>query len=481
MTNAQGYRGWAAVMVAAILMTMAAAIATPAQRAVPFANLHSFENADGASPQTQLVQATDGNFYGTTFGGGANGDYGTVFKIAPTGALTTLHSFCPQHACTDGFEPNALVEAVNGGFYGTTVNGGDHGQGTVFSITGAGILTTLYAFCPAVGCDDGRAPSGALVQTNDGNFYGTTSLGGVHGDYGTVFKISPGGVLTTLYSFCSQVNCADGSYPAGGLIQATDGNLYGTAQGGGAYGYGIIFRIALGGSLTTVHSFDSTDGAGPLGGLIQAPDGNLFGATLEGGTKNYGTLFQVTTSGTLTRLHSFCAESHCADGAYPEGGLIQATDGSFYGTTSIGGIGFNWGTIFRITPEGTLTTLHSFQYADGVYPYAALIQSTNGNFYGTTLEGGASLYGTVFGLSVGLGPFVETQPTSGRTGAIVKILGTNLTGAASVTFNGSPATFKVVSSSLISTTVPTGATTGPVLVVTPSGTLTSNVNFQVLP
>jgi uncharacterized repeat protein (TIGR03803 family) len=191
-------------------------------------------------------------------------------------------------------------------------------------------------------------------------------------------------------------------------------------------------------------------------------------------------VFEITPSGTLTRLYSFCSLSDCTDGENPEAALVQASDGNFYGTTAYGGAN-NAGTIFKITPSGTLITLHTFDQIDGAQPYATLVQDTNANFYGTTTVGGANgNYGTVYSLSMGLAPFVETHPTLGPVGLPVKILGTNLTGATSVTFNGTAAVFKVASPSLIMATVPVGATTGTVQVVTPGGTLSSNVPFRVI-
>jgi uncharacterized repeat protein (TIGR03803 family) len=176
----------------------------------------------------------------------------------------------------------------------------------------------------------------------------------------------------------------------------------------------------------------------------------------------------------LTTLHSF----DFTDGEFPYAGLVQATDGNFYGTTYEAGTNGD-GTVFKITSAGILTTLHSFDITDGADLQAGLVQATNGNFYGTAASGGVHSFGIVFSLSVGLGPFVETEPTSGKEGAAVKILGTNLTGASSVSFNGKAAVFKVASSSEITTTVPTGATTGNVKVATPHGTLSSNVSFRV--
>ncbi len=275
---------------------------------------------------------------------------------------------------------------------------------------------------------------------------------------------------------------------------------------------GTVFKITPSGKLTTLHSFDLADGYAPQAGLVQGTDGNFYGTTLEGGPTNAscmyqscGTVFKITPSGTLTTLYNFCSQSNCADGALPEAALVQGTDGNFYGTTPYGGANNNCffvqpssdgcGTVFSITPSGVLTTLYNFcpqsGCADGYYPIAGLIQDTNGTFYGTTTLGGPANIscmnnsydscGTVFSLSVGLSPFVETLPASGKMGAAVKILGTNLTGATSATFNGTAATFTVVSASEITTTVPSGATTGTVQVVTPGGTLSSNAPFKVVP
>jgi uncharacterized repeat protein (TIGR03803 family) len=208
---------------------------------------------------------------------------------------------------------------------------------------------------------------------------------------------------------------------------------------------------------------------------VQASDGNFYGAAGQGGANGYGTVFMITTQGTMTTLHSFSA----SDGATPNQ-LVLGTDGNFYGTTISGGTNTD-GTVFKITPRGVFATLHSFAKSDGADPFAGLVQATDGKFYGTTSFGGSKNDGTVFRLDVGLGPFVKTLPTAGRLGAGVKILGTSLTGARSVSFNGVAAAFTVVSASEITTTVPTGATTGTVHVTTPGGTLLSNLVFQVMP
>jgi uncharacterized repeat protein (TIGR03803 family) len=430
-----------------------------------FKTLVTFDQSNGASPGFgSLVQATNGDLYGTTAHGGASND-GTIFKITLAGVLTTLDSFDR----TNGTSPEGgLVQATNGYLYGTTKNG-------PFKITPAGVLTTFPGF------EGGAMPEyGSLVQATNGDLYGTTVYGGANGD-GTIFKITPAGVLTTLHSF----DGTDGAFPYAGLVQATNGDLYGTTEDGGAsngggaceYGCGTIFKITPAGMLTSLHSFDLTDGAIPRGGLMQATNGYLYGTTVEGGASavgganSYGTIFKITPAGVLTSLHSF----DLTDGDQPYAGLIQASDGNLYGTTEAGGA-YDFGTIFKITPAGVLTSLYSFYWNNGASP-GGLVQATNGNLYGTTTRGAAT--GTIFRLSVGLGPFVNTLPISGEPGSVVKILGTNLTGSTSVSFNGTLAVFTVVDPALITTTVPTGATTGTVQVITPSGTFSSNVPFRV--
>ena len=473
---------WWKVSCALCLLCAATAIVLPAQT---FTTLHSFRGVDGNYSAATLIQATDGNLYGTTLSGGSStactDGCGTIFKITPSGTLTRLYSFCAQSGCGDGIGPiGALLQATDGSFYGTTRDGGAHYGGTVFKVTPSGTLTTLYSFCVNSDCPDGEAPYAALLQATDGNFYGTTVSGGAYG-YGTIFKIAASGNLSTLYSF----NWTDGANPYAALIQAPDGDFYGTTVNGtGFYGAGSVFKITLSGTLTTLHSFCSqsqcADGALPYAPLLAATDGNFYGTTNTDGAYEAGTVFKITPAGTLTTLRSFALKE---DGQNPYAGLVEATDGNFYGTTFGGGSGTSCsdgcGTIFMITPRAALTTLHDFDGTDGGNPYAGLVQDTNGTLYGVSVGGGANGDGTIFSLSVGLGPFVKTLPTGSEVGATVKILGTDLTGATSVTFNGTPATFTIELPSVIKATVPAGATTGTLQVVTPSGTLSSNVPFRV--
>jgi uncharacterized repeat protein (TIGR03803 family) len=498
-------------MIAAFCLALA--ISSSAQT---FTSLKSFGGLDGVSPYLgSLVQGADGNLYGTAAQGGANGSHGTVFEITPEGELAALYSFCSQSNCADGELPYAgLMLAANGNFYGTTTYGGagfssncpSIGCGTVFEITPAGKLTTLYSFCPKTDCADGESPLAALVQGTNGNLYGTTQLGGVFGTIlcpigcGTIFQISTSGELTTLYIFCNTTQpCPDGESP-NALLLAPNGNFYGTTGGGGADQAGTFFEMTPAGKLTTLFSFDRTDGTTP-NALIQTADGSFYGTTAFGGANagsngdGAGTVFKITPKGELTTLYNFCSQTNCADGDNPGAPLVEGTDGNFYGTTIRGGAntsGANCiagcGTVFEITPAGQLTTLYNFcseiDCQDGDVPFAGLTQSTSGFFYGTTTHGGNHSgcdCGTTYSLSMGLGPFVEANPNFGKAGNVISILGNDLTGASSLTFNGTSATFTVVSNTLIKATVPSGATTGTIKVTTPSGTLSGNVVFRVQP
>lgn len=437
--------------------------------------LASFDGTNGANPLFETVtQGRDGSFYGTTEKGG-NAVYGTIFKITPDGHLTSLHRFRD----TDGYHPwGGLTLANDGEFYGTTTRGGKH-DGTLFTITADGTLTTIYNFCSKAQCADGGGPVGGPIQASNGDFYGATGSGGT-GYSGTIYKMAPSGKLDTLYNFGNSAG------PSGAMVQATDGNLYGTTSGD----VSMIFKITPGGAFTELYVFQCdagcADGASPNPGLMQGSDGMLYGTTGWGaGATSYGTIFRMTLDGSISTLYTFCSLPNCADGASPDYGLVEGTDGNFYGTTFAGGANDQTqGTIFQITPAGVLTTLYTFcaqpNCPDGNNPMGGLTQGTDGAFYGTTNRGGTNPNdGTVFKLSTGLGPFVKTVPATGKAGSTVTILGTNLTGATSVTFNGTSATFVVSRATAIQATVPDGATTGSVEVSTPGGTLTSNVLFRV--
>jgi uncharacterized repeat protein (TIGR03803 family) len=406
-----------------------------AANAQTFTLLHVFGsvNPDGSSP-VGIVQGSDGNFYGTTTSGGTNGD-GTIFEITPGGTETILHSFNG----TDGSSPNGLIQGSDGKFYGTTSEGGSEtnatcakGCGTIFTIVPGGSLVTLYNFCSQSNCTDGFAPMAGLVEGSDGSFYGTTygsSTGAsCSGNCGTVFKITSSGPLTTLYTF----DGTGGYGPTAPLVQATDGNFYGTTAFGGnvscantedqTISCGTIFKITPAGTLTTLYSFCAQSGCTDgfqANGLMQASDGNLYGTTTYGGigigglpyeyNPGDGTVFKISLAGAFTSLHAFDIN----DGAWPIAGVVQGTDGNFYGTTSRGG-NQGFGSVFQMTLSGTLITLYSFvsgspDQADPAYGADpnALVQATNGIFYGTAQQGGGygacSNCGTVFSLSLGLG------------------------------------------------------------------------------
>jgi uncharacterized repeat protein (TIGR03803 family) len=460
------------------VLCIATAIAAHAQT---FNTLMNFDGANGVRPNP-LDQGTDGAFYGTTTYGGANG-VGTIFRVTTAGAFATLYSFlCTETNCGDGDQPfSGLILASDGNSYGATSAGAYGTGGTIFRFNPANKLMTLHTF----DIFDGASPQAGLLQAFDGSLYGTTTSGGAKVEFGTVFKISPGGAFTTLYSFCAKTNCTDGAYPYAVMVQGPHGDLHGTTAGGGIrtatcgeHGCGTVFRISTAGKLSTLYRFSSPGGWGPYAGLIQATDGNLYGTTALGGNSNCsggcGTIFKISPGDALTTLYDFSGP----DGDSPVN-LIQATDGNLYGTTGGGGANGS-GTVFEISPDGMLTTLHSFDIADGQGP-AGPLQATNGSFYGVTQGGGTAGDGTVFSLSTGLGPFVAFVRGSGKIGQTGGILGQGLTGTTSVAINGTSATFTVVSDTFIEATVPAGATTGYVTVTTPSGTLTSNVPFRVIP
>jgi len=481
-----------------------------------FELLFNLDKTNGVNP-LGIVQGTDGNFYGIAPTGGANGNdedcgqgvgCGTVFKVGPTGGLTALYNFCALSNCADGALPvGSLALGTDGNLYGVTNDGGSNnvcffGCGTVFRLTLAGSLTTLYSFCTQTGCLDGRAPSSIVLGT-DGNFYGTTSLGGgsaaCKNGCGTIFQLTPTGKLTTIYSFCALANCADGTVP-NPVIQASDGNLYGTTQAGGANDGGTVFKMTTSGALTTLYSFCSQancdDGGFPMAGLVQASNGKFYGTTYAGGSQDEGTAFKITASGQLTTLYTFCMQTNCPSGGNPGSSLIQATDGNFYGTTIAGAgtcfIEVDCGTIFRMTPTGQLATIFTFCTSNTTCnearaPGAALVQGTDGNIYGTTVLGGnntiCSPYGcgSFFRLVSNFGPFVGFVNRAGQVGTEVEILGQGLDSANAVSFNGVPAQFKVQSNTFLTATVPTGASSGTVTVAIAAGSLKSNVAFQVLP
>ena len=356
-----------------------------------------------------LVQGSDGNFYGTSWLGGAYGG-GEFFSITPEGAATVLYSFCPQTPCTDGYAPaGGLVQVSPNEFAGVASSGGGTGldQGTLFEIDSSGNLQTLVRFEHLRGTTEGSLPYGGLVRSASGVLYGTTGYGGKFGR-GTVFSMATDGTITTLHSFCAKSGCPDGEdpgYPP--LVLTASGDLYGVATKGGTAGSGTIFKINADGKFTTLYSFCSQGECSgliyPLG-IVQGADGAIYGITQLGGANQSGSFYKVTAEGTFTTVYSFCSQSNCTDGKDPLGALVRAANGDIYGETNAGG-NAGYGTIYRVTPAGKLKTVYHFcvtglpSCADGGGPGGGLTLGSDGSYYGTNGLGGANGYGTFFRFS----------------------------------------------------------------------------------
>jgi len=371
--------------------------------------IYNFCNSAGSSDcpgggfsQAGLVQAADGNFYGTTSTLGGNNS-GTLFRLSPTGSFSALYSFpgSPNSQTTYA----GLVQGGDGEFYGTTDPTSNPQNATIFKITSAGDLTTLYTFSNT----DYDYQLSALVEGTDGNFYGTTNEGGTYG-FGAIFRVSPAGAFDILHNFGAT---GDGQHPFSGVIQASDGNFYGTTSSGGANNTGAIFRVTPAGGYTQIYSFpapNNGEAPAPYAGLIEGSDGNLYGVTTD--PVYPGNAYRITLDGQFEAVYNFQGG---ADGAQPNGNLLLGSDGNFYGVTQSGGAntGTLGGTVFELTPSGDHTVLYSFcsvtDCPDGAEPIGALIQASDGNFYGATLTGGPSGYGVVYELapSAGLSPDVQ--------------------------------------------------------------------------
>ena len=285
--------------------------------------------------------------------------------VSPAQTLTTIYNFCPQPNCPDGAPAASLIHASDGNFYGTTVMGGASSGGTIFKMTPAGAITTLHSFAGP----EGYHPYAPLVQGHDGNFYGTANSGGAH-HIGSVFKITPSGTFTALHFF--NYTYGEGGYP-GPLVAGNDGYLYGVTSNGGDNNLGTLFQISGDGStFNTLYYFASSVGKHPFGALMQGRDGNFYGVSPLGGSNGYGTVFSITPSGTASVIYTFCPQGDCTAGGNPNGALLHSSDGNFYG--GAGGGTYDGGVIFKVTPGGTLTTLHSFNRTDGLNPNGTLVR-----------------------------------------------------------------------------------------------------------
>ena len=444
--------------------------AAPAQT---FSTVYNFgtQAGDPAFPQFSgiVAQGQDGNLYSTSPSGGAN-DLGAAFRLTPAGALTVIHSF----DSAEGSPFGGLTLGTDGNFYGTTANGGTLGFGTIFRITPSGTLKVLHSFSYV---SDGAIPKAPPIQGIDGNYYGTTTDGG--SGNGVIYKITSSGKFKMIHQF----DFADGYQPNDPLVLGDDGSFYGTTREGGTSSEGVAFVVTPSGKVTALFNFDVTHGAQPDGPLVQGSDGNFYGTTTIGGSLNGGVIFKVTPARKLTVLHNIDGS---AEGGEPLAGLVQATDGNLYGVNSDGGA-IGSGVIFRVTPTGNYSALYNFDGRIGADPMVTPLQHTSGVLYGDTRAGGDlncdSGCGMVYGLNVGLGPFVSMLPslTSGKVGLTTQVLGQGFTGTTAVSFDGTSASFSVVSNTFLTATVPNGAGTGTVTVTTPNGTLTSNKTFRVIP
>jgi uncharacterized repeat protein (TIGR03803 family) len=378
--------------------------------------LYSFgaTSTDGTNSQAALISDKEGNFYGTTSSGGAYG-YGAVFELSASGTETILYSF--GATSTDGQSPQAgLVMDTKGNLYGTTTYGGVYTQGTVFELspsTTTGIWTETILWSFGATATDGFMPWAALIRDSKGNLYGVTELGGANGTYpgGTVYKLTPvtkkkktTWTETILYSFGA--SATDAYWPTSGLLMDKAGNLYGTTTYGGTYGNGTVFELSASGTETILYSFgaSATDAILPWTNLIRDSKGNFYGTTTWGGAYGNGTVFELSASGTETVLYSF--GTALTEPFYVNCGLIMYK-GNLYGTSQWGGAN-GGGTVYELSlvKKGTLkgTWAETIPYAfgasatDGTWPEASLIMDKEGNFYGTTFNGGEYSSGTVFKL-----------------------------------------------------------------------------------
>ena len=459
------------IPVAILAIVLAFAGSPQLLQAQVYTDLHDFDcTVEGCSPTYPeiLAQGQDGNLYGTTDSGGASG-MGTVFKMTPTGAVSTIHNF----SGLDGQNPDGgLVLGTDGNFYGTTRFGGAGNLGTVFKITPAGVLTTLHSFSGS----DGSEPRPGVVQGKNGTFYGTTC--GFNAPW-TAYSITSAGKFKTINSTSDVRIAACSSAP---LTLANDGNLYGTTMAGGPTEQGTVFRMTPAGTMKALYDGDFANGTNLVGAVTQGNDGLIYGTTSANGSGGFGVVFKLSLTGKYTKLHEFGLDlTH--DGMYPDAGIVAASDGKFYGATSAGQSGGSVpnGNLFSVTSSGTYNLLYAFDGTHGYLAQATPMQHTNGKLYGVAEGGGVHNGGVIYSLNNGAPPFVSLVTLWGSAGQTVEILGQGFTGTSSVKFGTGPATFTVVSDTYLTATVPSNGATGFVTVTTPSGTLSSIRKFFVVP
>jgi uncharacterized repeat protein (TIGR03803 family) len=460
---------WAELLIIALIVTILPLVTASAQT---YTVLHYFNCVvEGCDPTytSLLAQGRDGNLYGTASGGPGSSGNGTVFMITPEGTLTTLHAFDG----TDGSTPyGGLVLGPDGDLYGTTETGtGTSSWGTIFKITPSGAFTTLYVF--PFGVEDGAAvPMTAPTLGNDGNFYGVTGVGEGLAT-GVAYRYSPTSGYTTLSTL---TNTLPGSAFFAPLIQGSDGNFYSTCYAGDDSSAGSVYSVSPTGVIKVVYNFNADAAYGGWGyaPLVQDASGFLYGVEAQGGPLGGGVVFRVNPSnGRIALLHNFIEQDQSGGGWIPAGGLVLGTDGNLYGSANAGGAN-NDGVLFKVTKSKVYTQLFAFDGTDGARPESTSMQHTNGIIYGVTA-------GVVYSLDVGMKPFIALLFSGGQVGTSVGILGQGFEGTKRVEFNGVAASFTVVSGTYMTAVVPSGATTGFVTVTTRTGGLKSNKKFVVQP
>ena len=385
-----------------MLIWLASPLAHGQTPGVTFTSLAQFDSTNnGANPYSPPVLGADGKLHGALPNGGTNG-IGVIYTVTTNGSLTTLYTFKTNFTAGNGAHPyGSLLSGNDGNLYGVAFGGGTNNHGTIFKITTNGAFTLLYSFGMVTNAQgyapDGSGPVGGMIQGRDGNFYGTTVVGGTN-NLGTVFQFSTNGMLTTLYSFAGAGTNDDGASPyLAPLVEGADGVFYGTTFAGGTNNSGTIFQVTAEGRLTTLFEFSYTDGQGPWAGLSFGTDGNLYGTTASGGTNGYGTAFQITTNGVLSTLFNFGG----ADGLYYlRGGVALGNNNTLFSTSFYYGTAY-YGAVFQLTTNGVLTPLYGFTNGiDGANPYAGVMRDAGGNLYGAAYYGGKNGdNGTVYSLS----------------------------------------------------------------------------------
>lgn len=475
------------IKIACVTLSLALAFACvllmpPAVHAQTVTTAYNFVGTDNSvNPYGVIAEGRDGNYYGITLAGGGAG---TIYKVSSSGTFTLLHTFPGDGS--EGQSCNGLALGNDGNFYGTCFQGGNNSNstGSLFQVTPTGTVTVLHFFDGTFsGTVDGCYPVGVPTQASDGNLYGTSRQCGLNDD-GIAYKLTTAGVFTIIHQFAG--GTTDGAQPQGTLIQGSDGNLWGTSYTGGVNGSGTVFKMTTAGAVTVVYQFPAcgsgTTGCNPVAGLAQGTDGSFYGVAQTGGANNQGSIFKVTPGGTLTLLHSFSVTKD--NGAYPIEPLALGTDGNFYGVaTDCFGGGCSPADLFQITPKGVFTDLYNFPVIGGnnnSLPYSPLLLSTDGTFYSTAYENGTSSAGTVYNLADGQTPFINLVQASGKVGSQIGIIGQGFSASSVVKFNGVAASkVTLTGTTFLTATVPAGASNGIVTVTTGATTLSSRGLFTV--